>query len=82
MLTDYQRDELLIRIDERVDKLRGDMREAKSTEGFARCQVHATQVENIQNSFKWSKRLVVGAILSLIIKGVWPYITNFFTKGV
>ena len=82
MLTAKQRDELLVRIDERVNELRDDMKTAKIETGFARCQVHATQVENIQNSLKWSKRLVVGAILSLIVKGVWPYISNFFTKGV
>ena len=82
MLTNNQRDELLIRIDEQVSKLRDDMKTAKSETGFARCQVHAAQVESIQNSFKWSKRLVVGAILSLIIKGIWPFISNFFTKGV
>ena len=82
MLTDQQRDELLIRIDERVEKLRADMQEAKSADGFARCQVHATRVESIQSSLTWGKRLVVGGILTLIVKGVWPYISNYFTKGV
>ena len=82
MLTAKQRDELLIRIDERVSKLRDDMRTAKGDTGFARCQVHSTEMNTIKNWFKWSKRLVVGAILSLIIGGVWRYISNFFTKRV
>ena len=50
MLTNDQRDELLIRIDERVAGLRRDMKTAKGETGFARCQVHATQVEGVQNS--------------------------------
>lgn len=66
----------------RLSELRDDMKTAKSENGFARCQVHAAQVEGVQNSLKWSRRLVVGAILSLIIKGGWPYISNLFTKRV
>ena len=77
MLTDDQRDELLIRIDERVEKLRGDMKEAKSADGFARCQVHQSEMDNIKNSLKWSKRTVVGGVLTLIGKFIFD---NFFTN--
>ena len=81
MLTDDQRDELLIRIDERVSKLGGDMKQAKSAEGFARCQVHKTQIDAMQTSLTWARRLVVGGILSLSIKALWPYFINLFLKG-
>jgi hypothetical protein len=65
MLTAKQRDELLLRIDERVEKLRGDMKDAKSAEGFARCQVHQREMDNIKNSLKWSKRTVIGGVITL-----------------
>jgi hypothetical protein len=77
MLTAKQRDELLIRIDERVDKLRADMKDAKSAEGFARCQVHSTEMNAIKNSLKWSKRAVIGGVLTLIGKFIFD---NFFTN--
>ena len=68
MLTRQERDELLVRIDERVSKLRDDMKTAKSTEGFARCQVHQSEMDNIKNSLKWSRRTVLGGILLLSVR--------------
>ncbi|MCP4627890.1 MAG: hypothetical protein GY850_30890 [bacterium] len=57
------------------------MKLAKSKDGFARCQVHKTEVDGVLKSVTWGRRLVVGGILSLIVKGLWPHITNLFNKG-
>jgi hypothetical protein len=73
--------DLLVRIDERVDELRRDMKLAKSKDGFARCQVHKTEVDGVLKSVTWGRRLVVGGILSLIVKGLWPHISSIFNKG-
>ena len=78
MLTDADRDELLIRIDERVKKLRDDMKEAKSAAGFARCQVHAAQVEDIKSLLTWGKRLIAGGVVGFIVKELWPNIAKLF----
>ena len=76
MLTDRERDELLIRIDERVDELRRDMKQAKSETGFARCQVHMSQMNAIKGSIKWSRRTVIGGVIALIGKFIFD---NFFS---
>ena len=82
MLTDDQRDELLIRIDERVSKLGGDMKQAKSAEGFARCQVHKTQIDAMQTSLTWARRLVVGASCLKALRHYGRILQIYFTKGV
>ena len=75
MLTDNDRDELLIRVDERVKKLRDDMKEAKSITGFARCQVHKTEVDGVKNSLKWSRRLIAGGLFTVVVKTVYDFFT-------
>lgn len=74
MLTQEQRDEMLIRMDERVGKLREDMKEAKSAAGFARCQVHAEKVDRIQSNTKWFKRTGLLAMVGVAGK----YLYDFF----
>lgn len=76
LLTQEQRDEMLIRMDERVGKLREDMREAKSDKGFARCQVHSAKVDRIQSNTKWMKRTGVAALIAVAGK----YLYNFFVN--
>ena len=76
MLSNDQRDELLIRIDERVSKLRDDMKQAKSETGFARCQVHTSEMNTIKSSLKWSRRTVIGGVIALIGKFIFD---NFFS---
>lgn len=76
MLTDNDRDELLIRIDERVDELRRDMKHAKGDKGFARCQVHTTKMNAIQNSLKWSKRTIIGGSIAVALKFIYEQITK------
>lgn len=76
MLTDDERDALLIRLDERTQQLITDMTLAKSQTGFARCQVHATEMQTIKDSAKWSRRVVGGGVLLMMLKGAWDYWTN------
>ena len=71
LLTVDQRDEMLIRMDERVGKLREDMKQAKSAEGFARCQVHNEKVDTLQKGTTWYKRLLVSGIVLAVIKSAY-----------
>jgi hypothetical protein len=68
MLTDEKRDELLIRLDERLIRVRNDQKELKiamnSPEGFTRCQLHNKDVKTI----KWQQRTVFAAFLGIIGK--------------
>jgi hypothetical protein len=64
-----ERDELLIRIDERVKKIRLDQRtlteEANSKEGFARCQVHKADTENMNRSLSRLRRSIWGMAIAI-----------------
>ena len=72
MLSDKERDELLIRLDERIQKVREDMVTLKgamsSDDGFTRCQLHGQKMNDIEQSLKWTKRGVWAAVLSVAIK--------------
>lgn len=76
MLTQDKRDEMLIRMDERIGKLREDMKVAKSAEGFARCQVHTAKMDRIQSNTKWMKRSGIAAVAAVAGK----YLYNFFAN--
>jgi hypothetical protein len=65
MLTDNQRDELLIRLDERVAKIREDQKELKKT------TASKERVEKIENSQRWTRRTVWGALIGLLVKLGW-----------
>lgn len=66
MLTDHERDELLIRLDERTKEMKAEIKIANSPEGFARCQVHAAKMEQLQNSHKWTKRGIFATFLAFL----------------
>ena len=78
MLSDRERDELLIRLDERIDRMRKDQKDLKtameSDEGFARCQLHQQKVISVEDSIKWTKRSAFGALIALIVKMVYEWI--------
>jgi hypothetical protein len=78
MLTEKKRDELLIRLDERVDKIRSDQKELKkameSDKGFTRCQIHAQDIQEIQDKLKWYQRTAIGAVLVAIVNTLWDYV--------
>ena len=80
-MTPEKQAEILIRLDERVYKIREDQKELKdamnSDAGFTRCQVHAKDVQTLQNSFdslKWYKRTAIGAGIALLVKMAWDLI--------
>jgi hypothetical protein len=76
MLSENQRDEILVRLDERVGELQKDMKEAQHDPGFTRCQVHATEMDSIKGSLKWFRRTAVGGLIIFVGKSVWEYIIN------
>ena len=68
-MTEDQRDELLIRLDERVKKVREDQKDLKATmegDGFGNCQVHADKLEKLESTAKWSQRGVIAGAITLI----------------
>ncbi len=66
MLSDEKRDELLIRMDERVEQMSRHMKVATSSEGFARCQVHRTEVEGLKKDFTRYRRIVYGILTTVL----------------
>ncbi|NIP55189.1 MAG: hypothetical protein GWN00_34175 [Aliifodinibius sp.] len=66
MLTDKERDELLIRMDERVGQMNRHMKVATSEKGFARCQVHRTEVEGLKKDFTRYRRIVYGILTTIL----------------
>ena len=76
-MNEEQRDELLIRLDERVEKIREDQKTLSSTlegKGFARCQVHDDQLKKIEGTVKWSQRGLIGGSIVLIGKFIYGFI--------
>ena len=71
-MNEKERDELLIRLDERMEKVRKDQKAfndiAISPEGWGRCQVHETRIESTGSFLKWAKRTFSVAALGLIGK--------------
>lgn len=65
-MTEKERDELLIRLDERTKKVEENIQKANSPEGFTRCQVHATEMLNLKNSMKWTKRGIFATFLAFL----------------
>jgi hypothetical protein len=72
-----QRDELLIRLDERVDKIREDQKSLTETitgEGFARCQVHDDKLKKLESTVTWSRRGIIGTAIALAGKFIYGFI--------
>jgi hypothetical protein len=82
MLSEQKRDELLIRLDERMKKNRNDVKDLKaameSDEGFNRCQLHSQKMAGIENSVKRTKRSAWTAVIALVGKIAWEYIAPVF----
>jgi len=78
MLSDRERDELLIRMDERVEQMNRHMKVATSSEGFARCQVHKTEVQNLKNSFTRYRRIVYGILTTILSALGLKMLLNWF----
>ena len=74
MLTPDQQAEILIRLDERVKKIRDDQKDMKtkmeSTEGYPRCQMHQQDLDEIKGIIKWVRRTTIGAVITTIIGAV------------
>ena len=81
-LSDKERDELLIRLDERMHATHEVVHELKtsmkSDDGFARCQVHKEKVATIEKSVKVAKRLTWAAVLALLGKLCWEALQHHF----
>jgi len=82
-LTEATRDELLIRMDERLGNLIKKHEDFEvlmnSDEGPARCQLHKKDIDDLAESFKWPKRAAVGAAVGVVIKVIWDGLRGFFT---
>ena len=80
MLTPDEQSDILIRLDERVAKIREDQQELKqameSDKGFTRCQLHTQKMEDIENSLKWTKKAAWAAVLTIIGKIAWKYMNR------
>jgi len=77
MLTEEKRDELLIRLDERVEKIRGDQKDFKKTmegKGFGQCQVHEDKLKKLESTVTWTKRGVLGTAIALAGKFLYGFI--------
>jgi hypothetical protein len=71
-----ERDELLIRLDERVEKIREDQKgfnEIATGEGWGRCQVHTNDLNSIKSTVKWTRRTVIGGSIALIGKFLYGF---------
>lgn len=73
-----QRDELLIRLDERVHKIREDQKafneKAEGSEGWGRCQVHEADLKDLKSTVKWTRRTVIGAAVAFVGKMIYSFI--------
>lgn len=89
ILTEQTRDELLIRVDERLMALTEHAERMQevldSEEGTARCKLHqkdieavAIRMDNLGESLKWPKRAAVGAMIGVAVKVMWDGIKGFF----
>lgn len=69
-MTPDERD-ILIRLDAKADHLCKELKEFKdiamSEQGFPRCAKHAQAVDDLKESMKWSRRIVLSAISLPII---------------
>ncbi len=78
MLSDDKRDELLIRMDERIEKINTHMKVATSKEGFARCQVHRTEVEGLKKDFTRYRRIVYSILATILSAVGLKMVLNWF----
>jgi hypothetical protein len=70
-------DELLIRLDERVGKIREDQKMLKDTlegQGLARCQVHDDKLNKLESTVTWSRRGLIAGALTLAGKFLYGFI--------
>jgi hypothetical protein len=74
-----ERDELLIRLDERMGNMRADQKELKSTmegKGYAMCQLHAADLKRLKRNWSWSRNLGVTGLLALAGKYLYSLMTT------
>jgi hypothetical protein len=73
-----ERDELLIRLDERMGNMRTDQKSLKSTmegKGFAMCQLHGADLKRLKRNWAWSRNLGVTGLIALAGKYLWSIVT-------
>jgi hypothetical protein len=78
-MNEVERDELLIRLDERMINMRKDQKELKSTmegKGFATCQLHGADLKRLKRNWAWSRNLGVSGLIALAGKYLYGIITT------
>ena len=78
-MNEQERDELLIRLDERMGNMRTDQKELKSTmegKGFAACQLHEADIKRLKRNWSWSRNLGVTGLLALAGKYLYSLVTT------
>ena len=78
-MNEIERDELLIRLDERMDNMRTDQKELKSTmegKGFAMCQLHGADLKRLKRNWSWSRNLGVSGLIALAGKYLYGLMTT------
>ncbi len=75
-MNESQRDELLVRLDERVDNIRSDQKKFHTAAvglGWGRCQVHTNDIKDIKSTMKWANRGIGGLSLAMIGKFIYSF---------
>jgi hypothetical protein len=78
-MNEVERDELLIRLDERMDNMRTDQKDLKKTmegKGFAMCQLHGADLKRLKRNWAWSRNLGVSGLIVLAGKYLYSLITT------
>jgi hypothetical protein len=77
-MNEIERDELLIRLDERMDKVRSDQKDFKRTmegKGFAACQLHAADLKRLKRNWAWSRNIGASGMIALVGKYLYSLIS-------
>lgn len=79
--SDYERardHDLLIALNQKVDLMTDQIgnfvEKAEGETGFGRCQVHSSQIKDMQSSIKWTRRTVIGAALAFVGKMLYGFV--------
>jgi len=74
LMNDQEKNDLLIKIDTRLEKLCEDFNKVSNGEGFTRCASRKIELRNLTKSVLWMRNTFYTTGFVLIIAGVVKYL--------
>lgn len=65
-LKDMSDRDLLVQVATTVGDMKDEWKEFTSGPGAARCQLHSLNIDEMKNGIKWTKRTVLGGVITVI----------------